>query len=136
MIGRRTAVFMLIAFTALITIPALHQLFTELGRTGRWRFLSLFESVPTHDSLKQFEERLAQESVLGTKARLFYRESLMRWLGQGNEKIVVGQSGFLFFLQEVEMAAGPGLLKHRAAGVRGIDGATRARRHGRRESDR
>ena len=82
--------------------------------------------MPTHASLKQFEERLARESALGTKARLFYRECLMRWMGQGNEKIVVGQNGFLFFLQEVEMAAGPGLLKRRSAGVRGIDGEASA----------
>ena len=116
---------MLVIFSVLIAIPPFHQLCTELDRTGRWRFLALFESVPTHASLKQFEERLARESALGAKARLFYRECLMRWIGQGNEKIVVGQSGFLFFLQEVEMAAGPGLLKRRSAGVRGIDGEAR-----------
>jgi hypothetical protein len=124
-IGRGTAVFMLVVFLLLIAIPPIHQLFTELYRTGRWRFLDLFESVPTHASLKQFEERLARESALGTRARLLYRECLMRWIGQGNEKIVVGQSGFLFFLQEVEMAAGPGLLKRRSVGVRGIDGEPR-----------
>ena len=61
------------------------------------------------------------ESVLGTSARLFYRECLMRWLGQGNEKIVVGRDGFLFFLQEVEMAAGPGFLRRRSTRQRGID---------------
>ena len=113
---------MLVVFIALIVIPPVHQLCTELNRTGRWRFLALFESVPTHASLKQFEETLARESALSTRARLFYRESLMRWIGQGNEKIVVGRNGFLFFLQEVEMAAGPGFLSRRSAGVRGIDG--------------
>ena len=81
--------------------------------------------MPTHASLKQFEETLARESALGTRARLFYRECLMRWLGQGNEKIVVGRDGFLFFLQEVEMAAGPGILRRRSAAVRGIDGAAK-----------
>ncbi len=50
---------------------------------------------------------------------------MMRWLGQGSEKIVVGRNGFLFFLQEVEMAAGPGFLRRRSVGVRGIDGAAR-----------
>lgn len=125
LIGRGTAVFMVVAFIALIAIPPIHQLCTELDRSGRWRFLALFEHVPTHASLKQFEERLAQESALGTRARRFYRECLMRWIGQGNEKIVVGHNGFLFFLQEVEMAAGPGLLKRRSAGVRGIDGEVR-----------
>ena len=116
---------MLVVFTALIAIPPLHQLHTDLDRTGRWQFLELFESVPTHASLKQFEETLARESALSTKARLLYRECLMRWIGQGNEKIVVGRNGFLFFLQEVEMAAGQGILRRRSARVRGIDGAAR-----------
>jgi len=116
---------MLVVFTALISIPSVYQLCTELDRTGRWRFLTLFESVPTHASLKQFEETLARESALGTRARLFYRECLMRWLGQGNEKIVIGRNGFLFFLQEVEMVAGPGILRRRSAGVRGIDRAAK-----------
>ena len=106
MIGYTTALSMIVVFAALIAIPPVHQLCTELNRTGRWRFLALFERVPTHASLKQFEETLARESVLGARARLFYRDSLMRWLGQGNEKIVVGRDGFLFFQQEVEMAAG------------------------------
>ena len=122
MIGRRTAVAMILAFAGLIGVPPVHQLCTELNRTGRWRFLDLFERVPTHASLKQFEETLARESVLSSKARLFYREFLMRRLGQGNEKIVVGRNGFLFFLQEVEMAAGPGILRRRPVPVRGIDG--------------
>ena len=122
MIGQRTALSMIVVFAALIAIPPIHQICMELNRTGRWRFLALFETVPTHASLKQFEETLARESVLGTRARLFYREGLMRWLGQGNERIVVGRNGFLFFLQEVEMAAGPGILGRRSAGVRGIDG--------------
>jgi hypothetical protein len=125
MIGHGTALAIIVVFAALITVPSLHQLCTELYLTGHWRFLALFESVPTHESLKQFEETLAKESVLSTRARLWYREFLMRWLGQGNEKIVVGRNGFLFFLQEVEMTAGPGILRRRSAPVRAIEGAAK-----------
>ena len=105
----------------MITIPPVHQLCTELIKTGRWRFLDLFETVPTHASLRQFEETLAKDSVLGTSARQFYRKLLMRSLGQGNEKIVAGRDGFLFYVQEVEMVAGPGILSRHASKVRGTD---------------
>jgi len=121
MIGYKAALVMILVFAALITIPPIHQLCTELDRSGRWRFLALFETIPTHASLKQFEKTLARESVLGTKARLLYREGLMRWFGQGNEEIVVGRDGFLFFLKEVEMAAGPGFLRRHFAEIRGTD---------------
>ena len=122
-IGHSTAVAMIVVFAAMIAIPPIHQFCVEIHRTGRWRFLALFETRPTHASLKQFEETLARESVLGTQARTFYRQCMMSCLKQGNEKIVVGRDGFLFFLQEVEMAAGPGILRRRSAPVRGIDGA-------------
>jgi SGNH hydrolase-like domain, acetyltransferase AlgX len=125
MIGQKTALTMIVFFAALIAIPPIHQLITELHRTGRWRFLTLFETIPSHGSLKQFEESLARDSVLGTRARLLYRECLMRWLDQGNEKIVVGRDGFVFFLQEIEMAAGPGFLGRRSAGARGTDPAAK-----------
>lgn len=116
-IGRRTAISMIACFLALIAIPPFFQLYVDLSTTGRWRFLVLFETVPTHESLKRFEDSLAQESVLATKSRLFYRQAMMRWLRQGSEKVVVGRDGFLFYLQEVEMAAGPRPAGRRLPGV-------------------
>jgi hypothetical protein len=121
MIGYRTALSMAVFFTALITVPPIHQLLAEIQGGGRWRFLSLFDSIPTHDSLKQFEESLARDSILGIHARLFYKENMMRWLGQGSERIVVGREGFLFYLDEIEMAAGPGFLDRRPRAPRGED---------------
>ena len=121
MVGYRTALSMVVFFAALIAIPPIHQFFSELHKEGRWQFLTLFDSFPTHASLKQFEESLARDSVLGTRARLFYRENMLHWLRQGSEKIVVGRDGFLFYLDEIEMATGPGFLRRRPQGSRGDD---------------
>jgi hypothetical protein len=126
-VGSKTALCMIVSFIALIFIPPFHQLCFELQRTGRWRFLALFQEKPTHAALKRFEETLASESDLAAKARQFYRAVQMRWFGQGNDKIVVGHDGFLFFRQEVEMAAGPGFLHRHITGARGIDAEPKRR---------
>ena len=121
MIGHKTAVLlMIIVFIGLIVTPPVHQLSFDLTRTGRWRFLTLFQEMPTHTSLKRFEETLATESDLAAKIRRPYRTFQMRSFGQGNDKIVVGHGGFLFFRQEVEMAAGPGFLHRTITGTRGV----------------
>jgi hypothetical protein len=123
MIGRRTARAVIVLFAAFLVIPPCHQLGVELKRTGRWRFLSLVQETPTHASLKRFEETLARESDLAARARVAYQTCLLRWLGQGNDKVLAGRDGFLFFHKEVEMAAGPGFLGPRTAGTRGAANA-------------
>jgi alginate O-acetyltransferase complex protein AlgJ len=120
-VGYKTALCMIVVFVGLICIPAVHQLCIELKRTGGWRFLVLYQEWPTHASLKRFEETLARDSELATKARRLYRTCQMRWLGQGNAEIVVGHGGFLFLREEVEMAAGPGFLHRTIKGARGTD---------------
>jgi alginate O-acetyltransferase complex protein AlgJ len=118
MIGRRTALTLVVGFVGFLLIPPTHQLVVELKQTGHWRFLALFREKPTHDSLKRFEETLARESDLAARARRAYQTCLVRWLGQGNDKILIGRDGFLFFHQEVEMAVGPGFLRPRTPGIR------------------
>jgi hypothetical protein len=123
MIGRKTALCMTVVFAVFLVIPPVHQFWAEMKRTGQWRFVALFQETPTHASLKRFEETLARESELAAAARVFYQTCLMRWPGQANDKIVVGRDGFLFFRQEVESAAGPGFLRQRTAGTRGLENA-------------
>lgn len=126
MIGDKTALCMIVIFLALIFTPAVHQLCLELKRTGRSRFLVLFQEPPTHASLKRFEELLATESDLATTVRMYYRTFQVRWLGQGNDQIVMGQDGFLFLRQSVEMAVGPGFLRRGVAVARAsVDGPRR-----------
>jgi alginate O-acetyltransferase complex protein AlgJ len=124
-IGRKTAVGLTAAFALLVAFPAAHQLVRDLGRTGRWSALRLFRQAPTHASLKEFENALARDSELGTLARTAYQTLLARALREGNDKVLVGRDGFLFFRKEVEMAAGPGFLSRRAGPRRGSDDGER-----------
>ena len=84
MIGSRTALFMIVVFTLLIVIPPCHQFCLEMKRTGRWRFLALFDEKPTHASLKRFEETLAQGLGAGREgaAGIPNLSDAMVWPGQ------------------------------------------------------
>jgi len=119
-IGRRTSQWITAIFLIMILIPPMHQLIHELGTTHQWRFLRLFQEVPTPYSLKRFAEDLASESVIAERLRTAYQSVLIRTLGQGTEKIVIGRDGFLFFRKEVDLASGPGFLSRRIGPVRGI----------------
>jgi len=120
-IGRGTAGALAAVFVILIGIPPVHQFVREVRGSGRWRFLSLFRERPTRESLKAFEDGLARDSDLAAKVRAPYQSFLTRALRQGNEKVVVGRNGWLFYRQEVEMVTGPGFLSRKAAPERGTE---------------
>jgi hypothetical protein len=127
-IGRPTAVTLAWVFCSILLVPSIHQMTLELGRTGRWRFTTLFQEPPTRDSLKRFEESLERDSELAQRIRERYQAVLTCTLGQGNEKIVRGRDGFLFFRKEVDMVTGPGFLSRRAPARRGTSGLGRDRK--------
>jgi len=99
----------------------------ELRATGTTKLRSLFRESPTRASLHRFEEDLSLDSVLAGKARQLYQTFLTRAVDRGNEKIILGKDGFLFFRKEVDMATGPGFLGRRSAGRRGTGEAREAR---------
>jgi hypothetical protein len=127
-IGRRTAAAISVAFVLLLVVPSVDQVTVELRATGRSKLRSLFRDFPTHDSLHQFEEDLSQGSVLAGKARKIYQTILSRAVDRGNEKIILGKDGFLFFRKEVDMATGPGFLTRRSAARRGMGEAREERK--------
>src|SRR5258708_27181203 len=114
MMGGKAGLCLTFFFAMLIAIPPIHQGCVELKRTGRWRFLALFQESPTHASLKRFGETLASESDLAAKARRFYQTWLFPPLGPGHDKILVGRGRFLFLPTELGIAAWPRVL-HRPA---------------------
>jgi len=128
LIGRRTAVGISVGFLLLLVVPSLHQLAVELHSTGKSKLGSLFRDFPTRASLHQFEEDLSADSVLAGKARQVYQTLLSRAVDRGNEKIILGKDGFLFFRKEVDMATGPGFLRRRLGGRRGTGEAREERR--------
>jgi len=136
-IGRRTALVLVAAFWVLLIVPGVHQFIVEVGgsgapagRTGdvrqewdlrRWGVLRLFEERPTRESLQRFEEDVGRESALGRAARVWYQTAMTRALRQGSEKVVVGRDGWLFYREEIDMAAGRGVLSAGEAGRHGAD---------------
>ena len=118
-IGRRTAFGLSASFVLLLVFPSFTQIALEIQETGSSKLRSLFREFPTRASLHQFEEDLSQDSVLAGKARRIYQTLLSRSVDRGNEKIILGKDGFLFFRKEVDMATGPGFLGRRLAGRRG-----------------
>ena len=128
-IGRRTAVGISVSFLLLLVIPSVHQVALELRTTGKSKLRSLFREFPSRASLHQFEEELSVDSVLAGKARQIYQTLLCRAVDRGNEKIILGKDGFLFFRKEVDMATGPGFLGRRLAGRRGTGDAREAQRN-------
>jgi alginate O-acetyltransferase complex protein AlgJ len=127
-IGRPTAVGISVAFVLLLCVPPAHQLVVELRATGKSSLRSLFQGFPTRASLHQFEEDLSLDSVLAGKARRVYQTILSRAVDRGNEKIILGKDGFLFFRKEVDMVTGPGFLDRRSQARRGTGEAREERR--------
>ena len=128
-IGRRTAAGISVAFVLLLFVPSAHQITVELRATGKSNLRSLFRNVPTRASLHQFEEDLSLDSILAGKTRKIYQTLLSRAADRGNEKIILGKDGFLFFRKEVDMATGPGFLGRRSQARRGTGEAREERRN-------
>ena len=62
-------------------------------------------------ALDQYDERLADESVLGNLARPPLQYLLTRWLGAGNEQVYCGRDGWLFYRPDIDYLTGPGFLE-------------------------
>jgi alginate O-acetyltransferase complex protein AlgJ len=118
-IGRRTATALSAAFLLFLAVPAVHQAVTEIREGSGWKVLALFRRRPSAVALKQFEQDLARDSRLGTQAGAAYQSFLTSVLREGNDKVIIGRGGLLFYRREVEMAAGPGFLSARRRVRRG-----------------
>ncbi len=64
-----------------------------------------------HESLIAFEAALEERSLLGARARPRFQELLTRWLGAGNEQVVTGRRGWLYFRPSLDYLTGPGFLE-------------------------
>ena len=119
-IGRRTAWALLIAFLLLLCIPAVHQfihdaraghpaaLLADLNAAGHTQAGRLW--FPTHESLKEFEDKVAHDSALARSVRQAYQSLLTGTLHSGSETVFLGEDGYLFFRQEIDLSAGAGFL--------------------------
>ncbi|MCE9611439.1 MAG: hypothetical protein K8R23_14680 [Chthoniobacter sp.] len=74
--------------------------------------VSAVNLLPPASQLKSLEGDWEQTSVVG-EALLPRVQSVLLTLGQGNEKVYLGQGGWLFYRADVDYVTGPGFLEPR-----------------------
>lgn len=75
------------------------------------------------ERIKEYEDRLDDESQLGRWIRPPLQMVFSRWLGVGNEKVYVGKDGWLFYRPDLDFLTGPGFLEPRQLAHRATTGA-------------
>lgn len=89
----------------------------ELGRGQRLQVLDVWGPVREVDlaergrRLSAFEEDLRKASFVRTEAVPWYQLALSVVFGRGNEKAVEGRDGYLYYADDLDLAAGPGILR-------------------------
>jgi SGNH hydrolase-like domain, acetyltransferase AlgX len=116
-IRRGLAAVLAAAFLATIgAVPAL-QLAGEAPDVG-----SLLEGIPSECTLRRFDDRLEDESVVGAWLLPRLQALLVRGLRVGNEQVYLGSESWLYHRPDVDSVAGPGFLEPRVLAARSHGG--------------
>ena len=104
------ALFLTISFLALLLVPPatqalLHGVKLDLLHTP---------AGPLLGHLQRWEKALETESDLSAAARPWVQRAQLEVLRQGNEKVMVGRDGWLFYKPDVEFLTGPPIGARRA----------------------
>lgn len=75
------------------------------------------------ERIKEYEDRLDDESRLGRWIRPPLQAAFSRWLGVGNEKVYVGKDGWLFYRPDLDSLTDRGFLDPRQLAHRATAGA-------------
>jgi alginate O-acetyltransferase complex protein AlgJ len=112
-IGRGLAVALVAAFLAtILAVPALQLASVPPDPAG------LLQGIPSECTLRRFEDRLEDESVLGDWLLPRLQELLTRALRVGNEKVYLASEGWLYHRPDVDYVTGPGFLEPRVLTAR------------------
>ena len=120
-ISPRVARLMTVLFlVALFGVP-LFQAACELARGQPVQALTIFKfrEIPSKQALDEFESNMRTSSVLKRCVEPRIQALLSAALGFGNSKVVIGRSGWLFYLPGIEYVMGPPLLDRGALKSRG-----------------
>lgn len=71
-----------------------------------------------------FENRVAEDSVLGQRLRPVVQEVLTGWLGAGTSQVEIGIDGWLFYRPDLDHVTGPGFLSAKVLARRAGEGDT------------
>jgi hypothetical protein len=104
------AVFLTLSFLAILAVPPVAQ---ALIRGVK---LDLFRPPggPLLAHLQRFEKALETESALSGAVQPWVQRAQLGLLGQGNEKVMVGRDGWLFYKPDVDFLTGPAIGGRRA----------------------
>jgi len=112
-------------FLATIAGVPLGQAAWELARSERVQALDAFGPL-REERLRRFEDELRRASFVQQVVVPWAQWSLTRFLRRGNEKALVGEDGWLFFSEDVDLATGPSVMTA-GGGPRALETLTRLR---------
>lgn len=116
-VGRGLACALVGAFLAtIVAVPALQLASAPPDAT------SLVEGIPSECTLRRFDDRLEEESVVGNWLLPRLQSFLVRVLRVGSEQVYLGSQGWLYHRPDVDYVTGPGFLEPRVLAARGLGG--------------
>lgn len=108
--GKRppASVSLAVVFLVVIGSPWLIQLAHELSRGEHLQELDIFHRAPTVEHIKSFENEIAENAVVAEVVRPYTQWITLTLGRQGNEKVVIGRDGWLFYRPGLLYPTGPG----------------------------
>lgn len=97
-------------FLLFIAAVPLVQVVSEVRHHRPIQALDVFKQVPTLENLQAYERALERGSVAARAIRPYTQWLWTRFTRRGNEKVVVGLDGWLFYRPSVDHLVGPGFL--------------------------
>jgi alginate O-acetyltransferase complex protein AlgJ len=82
------------------------------SRLARLQEFEIFLGAPTLENIETYEDALAEESIVAKLARPYVQWTTRFLLGQGNEKVVIGRDGWLFYRPSLLYPTGPSFRSH------------------------
>ncbi|HHN46525.1 MAG TPA: hypothetical protein ENN09_03705 [Planctomycetes bacterium] len=105
---RPVSLVAVIFFVAVVFFVPGSQLVWELASGERLQEFDIFFQRPSLSNIKLYEDVLAQSSRVADIVRPGVQWLQLYTLRQGNEKVVVGRDGFLFYRPGIAYSTGPG----------------------------
>src|SRR5512135_574089 len=95
--GIRSESVLIGIFMALIFTVPLLQLAVELRRGEKPQALDAFKQKPTASHLRAYERDLEDASEVAKRLRPWAQFVQFAWFGDGGEKVILGNDGWLFY---------------------------------------
>ena len=112
-------------FLSAVFLVPLSQFAWELAKGEKFQEFDIFRRVPTLKNIKRYEDDLSDASAVAEALRPETQWAQLVLVNQGNEKVVVGLDGWLFYRTDIRYSTGPAF--GTAWAIAGADAERRAR---------